>query len=136
MRPILAVSMILLVAWNSVLGGMDALVLCLHPTGLAHIEVAENETHHMSSECSYSTLDDGESPCTDLILESVSFGPLRLSGTDSEIKPSLLASREPRHLPNVVLPLEAYSVLSTPPRGPPVVEPTSQLIRRIVILRL
>jgi hypothetical protein len=139
MRAFLAFISIFLFAWNSVLGGMDALVLCLHSEGHAHVELLAKETSESEGRCVDSETWLNEShcpPCTDYVLESTDLGPTRAQ----EFVPVNIP------MPFVVAEVDPFSVatlygglhLATfyPTRGPPGVESTSELICRTTVLRL
>ena len=87
MRAFSAVLLILLLAWNSVLGGYEAL-LCLHPEGDAHMElVGPGEPHAAESGCSVarsaSCLESVDS-CTDLLIGSADTGPFRSNELETD----------------------------------------------------
>ncbi len=80
MRPFSTVLLILLLAWNSVLGGYEAL-LCLHPEGDAHMElVGPGEPHADESGCfapkSTASI-EAVATCTDWLIGSADTGPYR-----------------------------------------------------------
>lgn len=139
MRSALAVVFLLLFSWNSVLGGMDALVLCLHSEGDAHVELMGKNAPEAKTDCvgSETSFDDSDClPCTDLVLESADLGPMRAQELDSVKVPLPLVSSclEPSSVSALRPGLEV--AISHPTRGPPDVVATSQLISRIIVLRL
>lgn len=134
-----AVILTLLFVWNSVFGGMDSLVLCLHSEGDSHIEVVGKDIHDEKNDCAGSDVSLSEAehpPCTDIVLGSIDLDSIRTNELGSIQIPQLAVAgiqgscTEPAPLPHLAL-------LSThPKRGPPNVEPTSQLVSRIIVLRL
>lgn len=139
MRTALAVILLLLFSWNSVLGGMDALVLCLHSEGDAHVELMgknapEAKTDCVGSETSFDNLNCP--PCTDLVLESADLGPTRAHELASVKVPLPLVSSSPEQ-PSVSALRPGLEVANShPTRGPPDLVRTSELISRIIVLRL
>lgn len=118
---------------------MDSLVLCLHSEGDSHIEVFGKDIHDEESDCAGSDVALSEAehpPCTDIVLGSIDLGSIRTNELGSIQIPQFAVAgiqgscTEPAPLPHLAL-LSAH-----PKRGPPNVEPTSQLVSRIIVLRL
>lgn len=129
----------LLFVWNSVFGGTNSLVLCLHSGGEAHVEIFGKDIHVEENDCAglEATISVADCPpCTDIVLGSVDIGSIRPNELGSVQIPQLAvasaerASTEPATLPHLAL------LLSHPKRGPPEVEPASQLVSRVIVLRL
>ena len=77
MRKLVVSLLALTFVWNSVLGGTDGLVLCLHDAGGAHVELLKGETAEstapFTTDCERAeTLLSSKScpPCVDVLLES------------------------------------------------------------------
>jgi hypothetical protein len=140
MRSTFAVILALLFVWNSLLGAMGELVLCLHADGEAHVELAGKAAPKKETCCDQHeeiTIAPADCPpCTDLTLESVDLESIRPNEFESipvEMADMVTESNnfaEPRLRPGV------DHVFAHPTRGPPDVEPASELIRRVVVLRL
>lgn len=125
--------------WNSLLGGIEGLVLCLHDEGGGHVELLEEETAATTADCErLETVLSSKScpPCVDVVLDATA---LELSRPNDalELKVpsfSVAAFAEPK--PYEFFKPEAPTTLENPTRGPPAVEPICELIRRTSVLRL
>lgn len=126
--------------WNSVLGGMDALVLCLHSEGEAHIEVLGKDTPGADGACAGSDAEFSTSecpPCTDITLASVDLGSMRSHEVASvQVRVPLIATQDTGVLPEATLRPKSHEFRPKLPRGPPDVEPVSEQISRLIVLRL
>lgn len=139
MRSCLAVILTLLFTWNSLLGGMGELVLCLHANGDTHVELAGKEAAKKEACCEHTEISidwDACPPCTDLTLESVDLESIRPNEFESvPIEMAALATNS--HLfAESPLGWGIDVAISHPTRAPPSVEPASELIRRTTVLRL
>ncbi|PXA03009.1 hypothetical protein DDZ13_13885 [Coraliomargarita sinensis] len=139
MRASLAVILALLFVWNSLLGAMGELVLCLHTDGETHVEIAGKEAPEHETCCDHSEISIVPidcPPCTDLTLESVDLESIRPNEFESiPVEISALFSESDICAEPKLRDCLGHA-LAHPTRGPPDVEPASELIRRVVVLRL
>ncbi|MGB0743632.1 MAG: hypothetical protein ACPGSB_03810 [Opitutales bacterium] len=141
MRSFLAVILTLLFVWNSLLGAMGELVLCLHANGDTHLELAGKKAPEKEHCCEHTETEiliapDACPPCTDLILESVDLESIRPNGFESAPPAMAVLPSDSHFLTERALRPGTDVAVSHPTRGPPDAEPASELIRRVVILRL
>lgn len=130
--------LMMLFFWNSVLGGMNALVLCLHSGADAHVELIGNDAYGADTGCIGSEDSIAESdcpPCVDLVLESADLGPIRALELASVQVFVPLISSSPEPLSLVALRPSLQVAMPHPKRGPGV-EPASEMISRTIVLRL
>lgn len=130
--------MLFLFAWNSVLGGMDALVLCLHDGEDVHVEFLGKDV----SECAEvdplarSIREPECPPCTDFVLQSVDFDSIRPNEFASvDLPNSSMADVSATFVEKDLRPGTQLAV-SNPTRGPPAVECAAQQVSRTVVFRL
>lgn len=139
MRHLLAVLLTILCIWNTVPGGMGVLVVCLHPEGKAHVELAES-AGDCSGSCggvTYPQQDSSHcSACVDVVLETHDLGSCRPNEAISIDVPAPALAELPENLPDAVLRPGVEPAYPYPTRGPPNVDALSQLICRTVVLRL
>ena len=139
MRASLAVILTLLFVWNSLLGGMGELVLCLHADGDTHVELAGKEMPKHEPCCEHAEVSIAPvdcPPCTDLTLESVDLESIRPNAFESvSIGMAALAGNS-NFFAEPALRSGIDASVCHPTRGPPDVEPASELVRRIIMLRL
>lgn len=138
MRRLFAAFLTLLFVWNSVPGGMAALVLCFHPEGAAHVELLENKAD-FSSCCN--GLENPAEPahctsCVDLVLETKDLGSIRPNEMLAVDVPAPMLANVQDSLPGEIFHPGVDLAVQYPTRGPPHVESLSQMISRIVVLRL
>lgn len=139
MRTFSVALLAFLFAWNSLLGGLDVLVLCFHREGNVHFEMVGKNGHLadgwcLGSEVSIAGLDCMS--CTDWMLESSDLGPTRTQDLES-IKvpaPTVLVSRAPRCEEVIRQGLEVAVFHEA--KAPPNMEPASEMIGRTIVLRL
>lgn len=114
-------------------------VLCLHAEGGTHIELVHKASHEEDASCSDSEtfLDEQECPpCTDFLLKSSDLPLVRPFYGDLVKSPIPVLSHEAELISVAELYSEEHMSILQPTRGPPSVEPVSNLIRRIVVMRL
>jgi len=140
MRSSLAVILTLLFTWNSLLGAMGELVLCLHVDGEAHLELAGKHVPEKEACCDehpeiWITPVDCP-PCTDLTLELVDLESIRSNEFESIPVELAALAGDSNNFAEPTMRFGVDVALAHPTRGPPDVEATSELIRRVVVLRL
>ena len=131
--------LIALFTWNSVLGSMGTLVLCLHNDGEMHVELA-GETFHLNAEDRVGTeksvdISDCVS-CTDIVLEAADLGPTRPNELASVHVPSQVVSDAYIFLAKAVSSPKFCTEYGQSSRAPPAVKSTVQLISQTIALRL
>lgn len=122
--------------WNSVLGGIDGLLLCLHDEGDWHVELLETES---TADCDSSeTVLSSKScpPCVDVVVESSALDLSRPIDALGLKVPSFSAATFAEIKPYEFFKPEVDATLENPTRGPPAVEPICELIRRASVLRI
>ena len=138
MRSACTVVLMMLFSWNSVLGGIDALILCLHPEGDAHVELLGKDAP-VAVDCAsaeHSIRSSDCTPCTDLVLASAEIGAARIQEVASVQVPTPMVGDSPKLLPRIESAVGRQIALSHPTRDPPGVEPASEMFRRLIVLRL
>jgi hypothetical protein len=118
---------------------MGELVFCLHADGGTHVDLVAKEAPEKEACCEHAKVSVTPiacSPCTDLIFESVDLESIRPN--EFEAAPAKLAAvtTSSHLLPESAIRSGRNVVVLPPTRGPPDVEPDSELIRRVIILRL
>lgn len=119
---------------------MDALVLCLHQQGNAHLELLGKDSPACGeSPCEQDPAElvpDHCPPCVDFVFGSAELGPQLSNHSSGPSLPQwiLQSSSQETHFP-APAPKTAF-VAATPSRGPPATEPLCELIRRTSVLRL
>jgi hypothetical protein len=139
MRSTLAVILALLFVWNSLLGAMGELVLCLHADGDAHVELAVKEAPEHDVCCDHTEITIAPvdcPPCTDLTVESVDLESIRPNEFESIPVEMAALVTDSNNFGEPTLRTGVDVALAHPTRGPPDVEPASELIRRVIMLRL
>lgn len=130
--------MLFLFSWNSVLGGLDALVLCLHVGEKAHVELLGKDV----SECAEVDASDSSfqgpecTPCTDFVLQSGDLDSIRANELASvDLQNLAVADASATFIEAELHPGMQFAV-SNPTRGPPAVECAAQQVSRTVVFRL
>jgi hypothetical protein len=134
-----AVILILLSAWNSVLGGVGTLVLCFHNNGKTHVDLAGEAVHPNAGECAGEQESSGVSnctSCTDILLEAFDLEPARPDELTSVHVPDPVVSGTDFLLERAIFPLKFHAEYGQPVRDPPEGEPIPLLVSRTIVFRL
>lgn len=129
----------MLFLWNALLGGSDAFVLCLHSEGDVHVEILGKDAQSEPADCvgdpALQEVPDCP-PCTDFLVGSNNLGPLISNAvvTGGLVHPDFnqltWAFTEPKFIP------DPTSTIAHRPRGPPDIVSLSEMIHRVIVLRL
>mgnify|MGYP005873420545 CR=1 FL=1 len=126
--------------WNSVLGGVHGLVLCLHDEGGGHVELLETETAvTLVTDCERAETRLASKscpPCVDVLLQSADLDLSRPNDAFELKVPSFAALAFAEVKPYEFFKPEVYASLGNPTRGPPAIEFLCELIRRTSVLRI
>lgn len=116
------------------------LALCLHSKGAAHVELLSKDAGEANTGCIGSEDSIAESdcpPCIDLVLESTELGPTRAQELALvQVPVPLVTTSSSERLSVAALRPGLQVAISHPTRGPPDVVPASEMISRIIVLRL
>ena len=131
--------LLLLFVWNSVLGGAQTIVLCVHQEGKTHVELAAKTVWGSKADCTDADTSLGHPkcpPCTDVVLNSAKPELTRTNvlGLATVPLPGVAAQAQPFSAAP-----EGDATLAPgahPTRGPPEVEHASEMFRRLIVLRL
>jgi hypothetical protein len=139
-RPFLTVIFLILFAWNSVLGGMAALVFCLHQDGEAHLELFADGALEADRACVGSDTKSSNAecpPCKDVTLASVDLGSLRPNElTSVQVPQPVASSQDTGNLPDGRWHAGCHVEKPRPTERPPGVEPLAEQVSRVIVLRL
>lgn len=127
----------MLFIWNSVLGGTDILVLCVHTGGDAHVEQInkDSQSDHYCTDTASCVADC--TSCTDVVLKPAYLEPMRPlepALANLPVLPSVSVS-ENLFRPEL-LRTTAQALIAYPYKDSPGVESLCRLICRITVLRL
>ena len=133
------VLLLFLFCWNSVFAGTEGIILCLHKSGDMHVELAGEKFERTFPDCNESKVQIGDYEClscTDILLEAADLGPIRPNELVPVELPTLNVSEVPFILTAIGIPDKLRFQSWNRTRAPPGVEPTSQQISRVIVLRL